>query len=205
MFLEKIRVQLSQQQPLLIGETTARRSAVMIPLVEIDGEWHIVFEKRSLRMNKQPGDVSFPGGMIDETDASPEQAALRETQEELGIPATHIEVLGALPLWIPFASLMIYPFVGVMDYQQIIHGHNPDEVETIFTVPIAWLMDYQPYLHTVSFEAKPSEDFPFEKIMHGSSYKWRTHQIEEWFYDYDSYTIWGLTAQILKYFVEQIR
>lgn len=205
MLLEKIRTQFSKPQPLFIGEENAFCSAVMIPLVQIDNKWHIVFEVRALKMKKQPGDISFPGGKIDATDASPKHAALRETEEELGVPTDGIEVIAALPLWIPFASLVIYPFVGVMDYQQIVTRHNPDEVEEVFTIPVDWLMTYEPYVHAVSFEVKPSADFPFDKIMHGENYKWRTHKIEEWFYDYENHTIWGLTAQILKYFIEQIR
>ena len=85
MFLDKWMNQLSEDRPLFIGEATAFRSAVLIPLIQVDGEWHILFEVRSLTMRKQPGDISFPGGRIDKTDPTPLAAALRETYEELGI------------------------------------------------------------------------------------------------------------------------
>jgi len=71
MFLDKLKNQLNENQPLFIGEETALRSAVLIPLVQVDEEWHILFEVRSFTMRKQPGDISFPGGRIDSTDPSP--------------------------------------------------------------------------------------------------------------------------------------
>ena len=83
MFLDKLKKELNDKQPLFIGEETALRYAVLIPLVQVDGEWHVLFEVRSLTMRKQPGDISFPGGRIDPTDASPMEAAIRETHEEL--------------------------------------------------------------------------------------------------------------------------
>ena len=59
-------------------------------------------------------------------------------------------------------------------------------------------------MHIVSVAPTPSPDFPFEKIMNGAQYQWRTRQVEEWFYDYEKYTIWGLT-RILKHFIEIIK
>ena len=85
MFLENLKNQLNKDQSLLIGEETAFRSAVLIPLVQVDGEWHILFGGRSFTMRKQPGDISFPGGRIDSTYRTPLSAALRETHEELGV------------------------------------------------------------------------------------------------------------------------
>ena len=89
MFLDKLKNDLSQHQSLFIGEETAFRSSILIPLIQVDEEWHILFEVRSFTMRKQPGDISFPGGRIDSTDETPLEAAIRETHEELGIdPAT---------------------------------------------------------------------------------------------------------------------
>ena len=94
MFLDKLKKELHDKQPLFIGEETALRFAVLIPLVQVNDEWHVLFEVRSLTMRKQPGDISFPGGRIDPTDASPMEAAIRETHEELGVDPTCIQVLG---------------------------------------------------------------------------------------------------------------
>lgn len=205
MFLDKLKQQLKQNQPLFIGEETAFRSAVLIPLVKVHGEWHILFEVRSYTMRKQPGDINFPGGRIDPTDPSPFSAALRETNEELGIDPNTVNSLGSLSPYIASPSFVVYPFVATIDYDQIIHSYNKEEVEEVFTVPIKWLLNYKPYMHLVSVQPVPSPDFPFEKIMKGTQYQWRARSMEEWFYDYEKYTIWGLTARILKHFIDSIK
>lgn len=205
MFIDNLKNQLNENQSLFIGEETAFRSAVLIPLVEMDGEWHIVFEVRASTMRKQPGDISFPGGRIDSTDSTPLAAALRETHEELGVDPKTVTDVQQLSPYIASPTFVVYPFVAVVDYNQIIHSYNKDEVEEIFTVPVKWLLNYEPYMHLVSANPSPSADFPFEKIVNGTQYEWGTRVTEQWFYDYDKYTIWGLTARILKHFTEIIR
>ncbi|QFF97565.1 CoA pyrophosphatase [Psychrobacillus glaciei] len=204
MFLDKLKNELNQNQPLFIGEETALRSAIMIPLVQVNEEWHVLFEVRSLTMRNQPGDISFPGGRIDPTDASPLDSAIREAHEELGVDPIYINILGQLSAYIPSSSFVVYPFVATIDDHQI-HSFNKQEVEEIFTIPVEWLLNYQPYMHTVSIQPMPLTDFPYEKIVNGDKYQWRSRVIEEWFYDYEKYTIWGLTASILKHFIETIK
>ncbi|MGG0656064.1 NUDIX hydrolase [Rummeliibacillus pycnus] len=203
MFLDKLKDKLHQNQSLFIGEETAFRSAVLIPLVQVDEEWHVLFEVRAFTLRKQPGDISFPGGQIDLTDSSPLEAALRETYEELGVDPKSVNILGQLSPYVASPSFVIYPFVATIDYNQIIY--NKEEVAEVFTVPVKWLLNYEPYMHLVSFEPVPSPDFPFEKIANGTQYQWRIRSMEEWFFDYGKYTIWGLTARILKHFIEIIK
>ena len=205
MFLDKLKDQLSESQSLFIGEETAFRSAVLIPLVQVDGEWHILFEVRSFTMRKQPGDISFPGGRIDPSDSTPLAAALRETQEELGVDPETVTHVRQLSPYIASPAFVVYPFMAIIDYSQIIDSYNKEEVEEVFTIPLKWLLNYEPYMHLVSVEPTPSPDFPFEKIMNGAQYQWRIQSIEEWFFDYGKYTIWGLTARILKHFIEIIK
>jgi peroxisomal coenzyme A diphosphatase NUDT7 len=205
MFLDKLKSQLNQNQAAFIGEETAFRSAVLIPLVQVDKEWHVLFEVRSRTMRKQPGDISFPGGRIDPTDQSPMEAALRETYEELGIDPSEIHIVGRLSPYIASSSFVIYPFVAAMEYNPMIHTYNKEEVEEVFTVPVQWLLQYEPYMHRVSVEFVPPSDFPFDKIMNGTQYRWRSRSMEEWFYDYENYTIWGMTARILKHFIESMK
>lgn len=205
MFLDKLKNQLDNNRFLFIGEETAFRSAILIPLVQVDGEWHILFEVRAFTMRKQPGDISFPGGRIDSTDPTPLAAALRETHEELGVNPETVTLVSPLSPYIASPAFVVYPFVAVIDYDQIIHSYNKEEVEEVFTVPVKWLLNHKPYMHIVSVEPTPAADFPFEKIMNGAQYKWRDRPIEEWFFDYKNYTIWGLTARILKHFIEIIK
>jgi coenzyme A diphosphatase NUDT7 len=205
MFLDKLKNQLNENESLFIGEETAFRSAVLIPLVQVDGEWHILFEVRSFTMRKQPGDISFPGGRIDSTDPSPMAAALRETHEELGVDPKTVTIVGELSPYITSSSFVVYPFVATIDYSQIIHSYNKEEVEEVFTMPIKWLLNYEPYMHLVSVNPVPSPNFPYEKIMNGAQYQWSARSMEEWFFDYEKYTIWGLTARILKHFIKIIK
>lgn len=201
MFQDKLKEQLHQYKSRFIGEETALRSAVLIPLVLVENEWHVLFEVRSSTMRTQPGDICFPGGRMDATDPSPLAAALRETHEELGVDPDSVQILGELSPYIPSTSFVIYPFVGIVEYDQIIHSFNKDEVEEVFTVPIKWLLTYEPYMHRIAMELVPPNDFPFEKIFNGTQYQWRARYIEEWFFDFGKYTIWGLTGKILKHFV----
>lgn len=205
MALDQWKNRLHEYQSLFIGEETAYRSAIVIPLVQVDQEWHILFEVRSFSMRKQPGDISFPGGKIDDTDVSPRAAAIRETVEELGVDVNKIRIIGELSPFIASSSFVIYPFVVTIDYDEVMHSFNKDEVEEVFTIPIDWLINYEPYMHHITFEPIPSSDFPFHKIVNGEEYQWRTRFMEEWFFDYKNYTIWGITARILKHFIEIIK
>lgn len=205
MLLNDLKKQLhDKNKPLFVGEDTAFRSAITIPLIKKDDEWHVLFEVRALSMRKQPGDSSFPGGKIDATDASPLAAALRETHEELGIAIEDIDVISALSPYIASPTFVVYPFVVTIEDHHVFTAYNRDEVEEVFTVPLKWLLDYEPNMHLVSLQPMPGEDFPYEKIAGGADYEWGTRAIEEWFYDYGHYTIWGLTARILKHFIETI-
>jgi len=204
MFLDKIKNELNQNQPLFIGEDTAMRYAVLIPLVQVNEEWHILFEVRAMTMRSQPGDISFPGGRIDPADASPQDAAVREAHEELGIDQANIHVLGQLSPYITSSAFVVYPFVATIDQHQTNHI-SKQEVEEIFTIPVQWLIDHEPYMHNVPVQPMPPTDFPYDKIANGSQYQWRARMMEEWFYEYGNYTIWGLTARILKHFIETIK
>ena len=203
MFLENIKGQLAKPQPLFLGEETAFRSAVLIPLVQKNGEWHVLFEVRAFTMRKQPGDISFPGGKIDPTDATPLAAALRETHEELGIDPAAIQILGHLSPFVASPTFVVYPFIGVLEAEEL--DFNRDEVEELFTVPLNWLMTHEHYVHYVPVELNPPTDFPYDKIANGQNYQWRSSLMEEWFYEYGNYTIWGLTARLLKHFIEKIK
>ncbi len=201
--LERIKEKLNKPKSLFMGEETAMRSAVLIPLVEKDGEWHVLFEVRSQNMRKQPGDCSFPGGRIDEGE-TPRDAAIRETCEELGVKITAIELMDDLSPYVMSPNFIVYPFVGVIHDIESLQP-NADEVEEVFTVPLSWLMTHEPELHTISLQPIMKDDFPFDKIQNGKNYKWRAGVVEEYFFEYDNYVIWGLTARMLKYFITRLK
>ena len=96
----------------IIGAKNAMNAAILVPLVEVDGQLNLLFEVRSRNLNSQPGDISFPGGKIDQGDEGPLAAAIRETEEELGIPSENIDIITELDLFVSPYGLIIHNFLG---------------------------------------------------------------------------------------------
>ncbi len=95
------------------GRTDA---AVLVPLYEQDGQLHAVFTKRRDDLRRHPGEISFPGGRYEEGEADLTATALREAEEEIGLPAGAVEILGALqPTPTIATGYAVYPFVGMID------------------------------------------------------------------------------------------
>jgi 8-oxo-dGTP pyrophosphatase MutT (NUDIX family) len=116
-----------------------KSAAVLIPLFEEEGEARVILTRRSGNLRSHTGEVSFPGGRIDD-DETPLQAALREAHEEVGIDPSSVSVLGPLaPLATMSRSSAITPFVGVLPGRPALTP-NPAEVELAFDVPLADLL-----------------------------------------------------------------
>ena len=81
--------------------------------------------------------------------------------KSLGIDPKTVSHIRGLSPYIASPTFVVYPFVAVIDYDQIIHSYNTDEVEEVFTVPVKWLLNDEPYMHSVSVEPAPSANFPF--------------------------------------------
>jgi 8-oxo-dGTP pyrophosphatase MutT (NUDIX family) len=113
-------------------------AAVLVPLVHFEDEWHILFTRRTDRVESHKGQVSFPGGASDEGETSPEQTALREAHEEIGLDPAHVTVLGRLSRMVTVSSFQVSPIVGVIPwpYTFKISGF---EVARVFTIPLLWL------------------------------------------------------------------
>jgi 8-oxo-dGTP pyrophosphatase MutT (NUDIX family) len=176
------------------------RAAVAVPLVEKDGDLHLLFEVRSRHLKRQPGEICFPGGRLEPDDRDPSAAAVRETCEELGLPPERVRVLGALDILVnPWRSI-IYPFVCHIASGPI--RINEEEVEEVFVVPLEYLRNHPPKIHHVHLDVRPEETFPFHLIPGGRQYRWSRGRAPEYFYTYEGYVIWGLTARILKHFLD---
>jgi 8-oxo-dGTP pyrophosphatase MutT (NUDIX family) len=92
------------------------KAGVLVPLYVQDGELHAVFTKRRDDLRRHPGEISFPGGRRDEGDATLEVTAVREAEEEIGLPRDAVEILGALqPTPTIATGYAVYPFVGVLE------------------------------------------------------------------------------------------
>jgi 8-oxo-dGTP pyrophosphatase MutT (NUDIX family) len=159
------------------------RAAVLVPLVD-RGEPCLVFAKRTDTVGTHRGQIAFPGGTVDPGDTSVLEAALRESEEEIGLPRTAVEPLGALDDTETFATnFVITPWLGVVRR------------------PVAWRPDGE--------EIERVIEVPFAALSGPGSLR-----VEEWerdnvvrpvyFFDYEGDTIWGATARIVKHYLDLV-
>ena len=184
----------------LIGEYS-----VLIPLVEVDEEWHIIFELRSMNLNTQPGEISFPGGKLEEGESFKE-AAIRETIEELRIEKNNIRVLGELDYLVSPSNISIHCFLGIISGVNVDNlTPNPDEVDHIFTVPLKYFLESEPKIYSLNLETKFNAEFPYNLIPRGRDYNFREVVNKVCFYEYNDYIVWGYTAKMIKNFIEILK
>lgn len=182
----------------VIGDEKRFRSAVCIALVDRgDGDHDVLFEVRSTEIPAQPGDICLPGGAI-EPGESPEEAALRETAEELLIEPEQIEMLGPSDVF-RAGSVVSYPFVALISGYE--GTFSSREVAAVFRVPLSFFAKNEPEAYHIAYEPKFGEDFPFDRIHGGKNYGWRRAEQTTLFYQCGSHTIWGLTAEVMHSFV----
>src|SRR5512143_324465 len=122
------------------SETLLRCAAVLVPLVHHDSAWHLLYTRRAERMLSHQGQVSFPGGACDEGEAAPEQTALREADEEIGMRPGDVRLLGRLNTMITITSYRVTPVVGVIPWPYVFRVQST-EVARVFTIPLLWLAD----------------------------------------------------------------
>lgn len=126
--------------PGMVPVTVLREAAVLVPIVERPEGLTLMLTQRTDHLDHHPGQISFPGGHIEDNDASPEDAALREAEEEVGLERTHVEIIGRLDQYVTRTGFSITPIVGLIDPS---HSVSADEFEVadIFEVPLAFLLD----------------------------------------------------------------
>ncbi|WP_244150731.1 NUDIX hydrolase [Exiguobacterium profundum] len=185
-----------------MDEDYEQTAAVLIPLVQIDQDWHVVFEVRAHTMRQQPGEISFPGGRLEKGE-TPVEAAIRETCEELEVSADKVEVVGKLrPLATPHRQL-IYPFVGILSEVPSVEG--TDEVDHLFTVPISTLLMIDPFHGEMEWTMSPDQNIPLDRLANEKAYEKRVIKMREPFYEHEDYIIWGLTGKFLTQFIKRIK
>jgi len=179
-------------------------AAVMVPFVYEKGIPCILFEVRASTLRRQPGEICFPGGKYECKDKSLSVTAIRETCEELGLEEMDLELLGELDALVTHSGPIIHPFVGIIRKpEKISYSHS--EVDSIFTVPLKYLLECSPRIGHVQLADKPGEDFPFE-LVPTRIRNWRYHkEYKVYFYQYQDKVIWGLTARMLYAFMERHR
>lgn len=100
----------------------------------------LLLTQRTIHLSTHSGQIAFPGGKLDDTDADATAAALRETFEEIGLRPEQVEVLGAMPVYVTGSSYIVTPVVGLVEPGFVLQP-NPHEVDDVFEVPLDFLMD----------------------------------------------------------------
>jgi 8-oxo-dGTP pyrophosphatase MutT (NUDIX family) len=156
----------------------ARHAAVLLPFHLRGGVPHLLFTQRAAALARHSGEISFPGGSSDPSDASPVATALRETHEEIGVAPERVRVLGAMPSsYAAVSNFAITPVVGWLDDAPLTLTPNPAEVADVFAAPLAALAD--PAIYHSERWLRDGE----RHLIH--------------FYDFEGHRIWGVTARIL--------
>jgi 8-oxo-dGTP pyrophosphatase MutT (NUDIX family) len=121
-------------------ETELKCAAVLVPLLQMAGAWHLLYTRRTELVESHKGQVSFPGGACDAGETAAESTALREAQEEVGIDPSHVRILGRLADLVTITSFRVTPVVGLIEWPTVFRL-GEDEVERVFTIPLDWLAD----------------------------------------------------------------
>lgn len=158
-------------------------AAVLIPIVDAKDEARVIFTQRTTTLRKHSGQVSFPGGSIDAGDDSAENAALRETEEEIGLERRFVHVVGRLPQYLALSGFRITPVLGVVSPGYTL-SLNPTEVASVFEVPLSFLMN--PDNHGLG------------------SVTWKGSERHFYEMPYDNQRIWGITASIVRMLYERL-
>lgn len=159
-----------------------RQAAVLIPIVRRP-QPGLLLTQRSIHLRKHAGQVAFPGGAVDDTDASVIAAALREAEEEVAIPPSAVEVIGVLPPVDSVTGYQVTPVVGIIP-PDLPYRASEDEVSAVFEMPLAQALHLGRY-------------HPLEIYRRGDS-----HRV--WLSWYEQYFVWGMTAGIIRELALQI-
>lgn len=201
--IEEISNALSNYNPKLIDSNM--KAAVLIPIINENENLFIIFEKRSNNLRRQPGEISFPGGKLNKKE-SYENAAIRETTEELRISKNNISIIGELDYIVTGNNSIIKSYVGMIEnikFKDI--NPNKKEVDHIFKIPLDYLIDYQPKTYKLNSEITYSIDFPYDLIPNGKDYEFDEYERKIYMYLYNNYVIWGYTASMLKSFIDILK
>lgn len=168
------------------AEFEGRMAAVLVPLVNVDGEWNLLFTHRSDELLDHKGEVSFPGGSVEKQDQNFAQTALREAFEEVGLTAGKVQILGALHTFRTISNFCLKPIIGVVQWPVEL-ANNPSEVVRSFYIPIQWLAEKN---HWQEIPRKLSNGQTVPVIIYD---------------DYDGEKLWGISARITQEFLKGIK
>ena len=181
------------------------RYAVLVPLVEGEEGPSLLYEVRAGSLRRQPGEVCFPGGKM-EGDETPEECALRETWEELGIPSKNIQILGRLDFIAHRANFIMYPILARVDREALAGmAPSPAEVAEVFLIPLEHLMTHPPLEYSYRLLPDTDKSFPYDLLGIPRNYKWQPGGENVPVYPWQGHAVWGLTGRITRHLVGLLR
>jgi 8-oxo-dGTP pyrophosphatase MutT (NUDIX family) len=160
-----------------------RDAAVLVPVIDEGDDARVIFTLRTTTLRKHSGQIAFPGGAIDPEDASPEAAAIREAEEEIGLANLFVEPVARLPHYLAATGFRITPILAVVrpGFELTL---SPTEVEDAFEVPLSFLMDPAHHLR--------------------DSMQWKGSERHIYRVPYGPRMIWGITAGIVRTLYERL-
>jgi 8-oxo-dGTP pyrophosphatase MutT (NUDIX family) len=159
-----------------------RAAAVLVPLTWVDDDWQVLFTRRTDIVEHHKGQVSFPGGATDPEDATPEDTALREAEEEIGLRREDARILGRLGEMLTVSNYRVTPVVATFQWPYTFKIHTI-EVGRVFTLPLKWLADHDNWQEFIRKETQRSVIT---------------------YFPYDGELLWGVTARITVEFIRAI-
>jgi len=160
-----------------------RAAAVLVPLVMREAGLTVLLTERTAHLSSHAGQVAFPGGRTEPSDASPVATALRETEEEVGLARAHVEIIGQLPQYITGSGFAVTPVVGLVEPKHTL-VIDVNEVAEVFEVPLSFLTDPANHQRRI-YEWEDGAQRSFLAM------PWRRPDGREHF-------IWGVTAAMLR-------